>query len=286
VLLLTIASTSSAQFPWQKPPPRSNKAVADILGPTTEKEPSRDLNVVWVWGIDRTHAEGTHEFVKAKDLFVGLLKAVPRVTVDTARLFPAKSQWEKADLVVFYAQLQPLKKQDFDLMDGYLRRGGGLIVIHAAMISSGDEVAQRFGLAWDRKATRWGVLPIPSKVNTEIDHEIFRGFPESIELVDELYWNLGGDLNEITVLATSQAGPPFASKGPPTSDQLDGKSWPLFWTKQIGKGQVFGSIPGHNLFTFNDAYFRIILLRAMAWAMNESFDPFKPLVTKGIKLRP
>ena len=143
---------------------------------------------------------------------------------------------------------------------------------------------RRFGLAWDRKATRWGVLPVPSKVNTEIDHEIFRGFPESIELVDELYWNLGGDVNEITVLATSQAGPPGASKGPPTPDQLDGKSWPLFWTKKIGKGRVFGSLPGHNLFTFNDAYFRIILLRAVAWAMNESFDPFKPLVTKGIKL--
>lgn len=29
-----------------------------------------------------------------------------------------------------------------------------------------------------------------------------------------------------------------------------------------------------------DAYqFRIILLRAMAWTINESFDPFKPLVT-------
>ena len=28
-----------------------------------------------------------------------------------------------------------------------------------------------------------------------------------------------------------------------------------------------------------DPYFRIILLRAMAWAMQESFDPFKPLVT-------
>ncbi len=97
-----------------------------------------------------------------------------------------------------------------------------------AFASSGDDVTQRFGLAWDRKATRWGVLPIPSKVNTEIDHEIFRGFPESIELVDELYWNLGGDLNETTVLATSQAGTSIASKGPPTSNQLDGKSWPLF----------------------------------------------------------
>ena len=45
VLLLSISSTSHAQFPWQKPPPGSKKAVANILGPTTEKEPSRDLHI-------------------------------------------------------------------------------------------------------------------------------------------------------------------------------------------------------------------------------------------------
>jgi hypothetical protein len=49
---------------------------------------------------------------------------------------------------------------------------------------------------------------------------------------------------------------------------------------------VFGSIPGHNFFTFNDPYFRIILLRAMAWTMRESFDPFKPLVTARVHSGP
>ena len=50
------------------------------------------------------------------------------------------------------------------------------------------------------------------------------------------------------------------------------------WTTEVGRGRVFVSGVGHNYFTFNDPYFRIILLRAMAWTMNESFDPFKPLV--------
>ena len=284
VLLLTISATSSAQFPWQEPLTRSKAAIAEIVGPTTEKALSRDIDIVWVWSIDRDHPPGAHEFVKAMALFVDLLKTVPRVTIGTAKLFPTRSQWEKADLVVLYALLPPFEKQHFDLMDAYLRRGGGLILIHAAMISAGKDVAQRFGLAWDREATRWGALPRPLKVNKRADHEIFRGFPPEIDLVDELYWDLMGNLDEITVLATSQAGPANASNKPPTPDQLDGKSWPVFWTKQIGEGRVFGSFPGHNLFTFNDAYFRIILLRAMAWTMNEPFDPFKPLVTKGIKL--
>ena len=98
--------------------------------------------------------------------------------------------------------------------------------------------------------------------------------------MDEHYWALTGELDKITVLATSQAGPVRGSKGPPKPEELDGKEWPLFWTKEVGKGRVFGSIPGHNLFTFNDPYFRIVLLRAMAWTMRESFDPFKPLVTQ------
>ncbi len=51
------------------------------------------------------------------------------------------------------------------------------------------------------------------------------------------------------------------------------------WTKVVGRGKVFATNLGHNYFTFNDPYFRIILLRSMAWTMNESFDPFKPLVT-------
>jgi hypothetical protein len=59
----------------------------------------------------------------------------------------------------------------------------------------------------------------------------------------------------------------------------DGKAWPVMWTAEVGSGRVFVSGVGHNDFTFNDPYFRIILLRAMAWTMHESFDPFKPLVT-------
>jgi len=52
----------------------------------------------------------------------------------------------------------------------------------------------------------------------------------------------------------------------------------VIWTKETGKGKVFATVLGHNYFTFNDPYFRIILLRVIVWTMNESFDLFKPLV--------
>ncbi len=111
---------------------------------------------------------------------------------------------------------------------------------------------------------------------------IFERFPESFDLADEFYWRLKGDPAGVTTLVTAPAGPAIANKplpGPPKVEGLDGKQWPVMWTTEVGQGRVFCSGVGHNYFTFNDPYFRIILLRAMAWTMNESFDPFKPLVT-------
>ncbi|HIG27637.1 MAG TPA: ThuA domain-containing protein, partial [Verrucomicrobiales bacterium] len=149
----------------------------------------------------------------------------------------------------------------------------------------GPEVSKRFGLAWAGGKTKWGVLPVPSKVQPGSAHGIFKRFPKEITLVDEHYWGLGGNTHQITVLATSQAATVNGSKGPPKRGQWDGVEWPLFWTNELGEGRVFCSIPGHNLFTFNDPFFRIILLRGMAWAMREPFDPFIPIVTHNALLK-
>lgn len=282
--VLAMSFPASAQFPWQKPVPRSEEEVAKIVGPVTQKEPSRDLTIVWVWGIDKLHEKGTHEYAWVMDRYVNqLLPQVPRVTVIPSMYFPKKELWERADLVVFY--LWPREGWDYDSIDAHLERGGGLIFLHlSVMHGSGEQLAKRIGLAWDHRqgATKWGVLPTPlTLTDAGRKSPIFKGFPAKFDLADEFYWNLRGDPSEITVLATSPAGPAIANKplpGPPRIEELDGKEWPVMWTREVGRGRVFASVVGHNYFTFNDPYFRIILLRAMAWAMNESFDPFKPLV--------
>ena len=290
VLLLTISSTSSAQFPWQEPIPWSKKAVAKILGPITQKEPSRDLTIVWVWGVDKFHEKGTHEYAWIMDDYVNtLLPQVPRVTIIPSMYFPKKELWKKADLVVFYFWSR--EKWDYDLIDTYQKRGGGLIFIHMALMQgSGQELSKRIGMAWDTRngATKWGVLPTPvTLTDAALKSPIFKGFPKQFELTDEFYWHLRGDPTSIITLMTSPAGPAIANKAldrPPKTIDLDDKKWPVMWTKEVGRGKVFVTAAGHNYFTFNDPYFRIILLRAMAWTMNESFDPFKPLVMKDIKL--
>jgi type 1 glutamine amidotransferase len=264
---------------------RDPAEIKRIVGPVGAREPSRDLNIVWVWGIDKLHAKETHEYAWVMDRSVNvLLPQVPRVTVVPSMWFPQKELWEKADLVVFY--LWPGEKWDYDLVDAYQKRGGGLIVIHMALMQgSGEEWSKRIGLAWDlkRDGTKWVVLPRPVALTAAAKRSpIFERFPEKSDLADEFYWELRGDPARVTPLVTAPAGPAIANKprsGPPKAEDLDGKQWPVMWTTEVGRGRVFVSGVGHNYFTFNDPYFRTILLRAMAWTMNESFDPFKPLVT-------
>ena len=176
-----------------------------------------------------------------------------------------------------------------------LRRlsGGGLIFLHFAVFeSSGVELAKRIGLAWGRgpeapasEQTTSGFIVTSYLTPEGKNSNIFKGFPAKFDLHDELYWPLTGDQSEITVLATAQ-GPKgmgqadrYPQDGPLKPEEMDGKAWPVAWTKEVGEGKVFATILGHNFFAFNDPYFRIMLFRAMAWTMGEeSWDAFKPLV--------
>ena len=109
VLLFVLASfIAEAQHPWQRPVLRDRAEVERIMGEAKQKKPSRELRIIWVWDVDKNHAPGFHEYVKARDLVSGLLKRVPKVSVEAAHQFPSQQQWAKADLVVFYLQMQPM----------------------------------------------------------------------------------------------------------------------------------------------------------------------------------
>ena len=63
IVLATLLLTGQAfgQFPWQKPVNRDPAEFERIVGPIGQREPSRDLNIVWVWGIDKLHQKETHD---------------------------------------------------------------------------------------------------------------------------------------------------------------------------------------------------------------------------------
>jgi type 1 glutamine amidotransferase len=104
---------------------------------------------------------------------------------------------------------------------------------------------------------------------TNQNHPIMRNVP-TLDLLDESYWKLTGDVSRIELLATSKE---------------DGESTPQIWTYEPQGGRVFVSIPGHYSWTFDDPIFRIVVLRAIAWVAEEPIDRFNELVPLGARMK-
>ena len=92
-----------------------------------------------------------------------------------------------------------------------------------------------------------------------------------MRLLDEPYWPMIGDTTKIEVLATTAQ---------------EGREWPMMWTFTKGKGRVFGSILGHYAWTHDDPFFRIIVLRGIAWAAGEEAGRLEHLAEQGVEFRP
>ena len=303
---------------FEAPTPRSRAEVEAVLakapGPPAVDQ-LRSLHVVLLADV-KDHGPGAHDYplwqqrwtlllggrqaaedaVKQVNLFgpppeanaEETMSGAAKVKVTTAWKWPSKEQLKSADLIVMQCYRsggqtrRTWSDERIAELEAYLTRGGGFAVVHPATYTvrdlsqpGGDRVAALSGLAFDRSIiVRHG--PIKLRI-TASDHPICLGLPQTIDLIDEPYWPPVGDLSKVTVLATSD------ESVPKDSDKISPQ--PMYWTGQHGKGRIFACVPGHFTWTFDDAYFRILLLRGMAWAAGESPYRFDPLVMRGIPLK-
>ena len=289
------------------PKPRSRSEVKAVLAKAPKppaKRKLRDLNIVLV-AFKKDHGPDEHDYPlwqkRWKVLLGGkkageekqvnlygpppkgkenrVLAGAPKVQVSTAYGWPSKEQFKSANLIVMFCYVQ-WDEQQLEDLEEFLSRGGGFVILHpAVIIPSGknitDELTRLIGLAWEYDYTRWRHGPMDLKISAP-DHPICLGLPRTIHFLDEAYWPLKGDRSKITVLATSDE---TISKD---SDKT--KPEPMFYTYEHGKGRVFSCILGHYTWTFDDPYFRILLLRGMAWAAGESPYRFDRLVIRGVPL--
>jgi len=211
----------------------------------------------------------------------------PNVQLRTAWQWPSPEQLDAADLVVMQCYRaggtrRTWSPERIEQLEAFLARGGGFVAIHPATYTlrdlsqpGGDRIAALTGLAFDQSIlVRHG--PMTLRIAAP-EHPICLGLPAAFDLIDEPYWPPVGDLSKVTVLATSD------ESIPPGSGQVSPQ--PMFWTARHGRGRIFACVPGHFTFTFDDPYFRILLLRGMAWAAGGSPYRFDPLVLRGIPLR-
>ena len=308
VLLLVIVGPQLISNAWaaEPPKPRSRSEVEAVLA-KAPKPPARrklaELNVVLV-AFKKDHGENEHDYplwqkrwavllggkkagqAKQVNMYGPPLKGkkkglagAPKVNVSTANGWPSEEQFENADLIAFFCYVQ-WDKEKLAQAKQYLTRGGGFVIMHPAVIARNqkdleDKLAGLIGLAWKQGQTRWRHGHMDLKI-TAPDHPICAGLPGTIRVLDEPYWPLTGDLSKVTVLVTSDE---TISK-----DSKETKPEPMFYTREHGKGRVFTCILGHYTWTFDDPYFRIIMLRGMAWAAGESPYRFDPLVLRGVEL--
>lgn len=228
------------------------------------------------WGLLLGGAQTSPE--KAANLF-GSDRADPanaagaaNVQVQLAKQWPEPTQWDTADLIVAYCYLA-WNAERLEQAQRFLGRGGGLVVIHSATWtrpSPSAEVAAVLGVGGFQR-WRHGQLELDI---LQPSHPICAGLPSRITFDDEPYWPPTPVSSEgrVQVLAASQES--VETEGSAKAAQAQ------FWTFEREKGRVFGCVPGHYMWTFDDPYFRILLLRGMAWAAGESPYRFDPLVLR------
>jgi len=261
------------------PPPRTRAEVASLFSnapPAAPKSadaprpPPAPLRIVLVAG-PKDHGLNEHDYPDWQQRWSRLLALADGVTVETADGWPSAVQLARADAIVVFSANPEWKAARAPELDGYLARGGGLVLMHYA-INGRDavaEFAQRTGLAWRDGASRYrhGALDLAF---TKRDHPITRGLAfTSMHLYDESYWALEGDPQSIDVLATSLE---------------EGEPRPQLWTREAGRGRLFVSLLGHFRWTFDDPLYRALLLRAIAWSARQPVDRLLDLATVGARL--
>jgi putative heme-binding domain-containing protein len=265
----------------QPPPPRKRSEVEKALGkPSSDDADSKkaELRQLHVLLLDakKDHGPGEHDYPAWKKKWSGLFGKLPKVTVDTAYEWPTDEQLAKADVLICYFWNHDWSPARYRALDAYLKRGGGLVMIHSATIAdrAAEQLVARLGLAY-HPGLKFRHGPLDLKIEADDDEPITRGLARSIHFHDESYWPPLGDLKQVNVLATAVE---------------DGKPWPLVWTYEPdkdegGKGRVFCSVLGHYSWTFDDPLFRLLILRGAAWAAREPVERFDAMAVEGIQFR-
>jgi hypothetical protein len=279
----------------EPPPPRTRTEVEAVLGKDAGKLPAaeqakglRPLHIVLVAG-KKDHGKGEHDYPAWQAKWAPMLAKAPGVHVSTAFGRPDDKLWQSADVMVFYCWgPQFWDAESFKQLDPFLARGGGLVVMHSAVIGDADTqgLADRIGFAWDSKGTKYrhGAHDLnftnnwPPKSDA-LAHPITRGYRMPLHVVDEDYW---------PILAKSQPQPYAKGTELPkvvlatTSD--DGGEWPMLWTVEHGKGRVFCTMLGHYTWTLDDPLARALILRGIGWAAGEPVQRLEWLALDGVKL--
>jgi len=245
-------------------PAKRTRAEIDgvLVGAPNPPLAMRPLHVVLVSG-KKDHGLGEHDYPRWRQVWSRLFTLAEKTSISLAEDWPSAEQWQQADAVVFFRKgdWSAERAQDFD---AFLKRGGGATFIHWSL-EAGDQapaLAHRLGLASDRKQTKYRHGPLSLVFDT---HPIARNFTRA-DFTDEIYWNLvPSDKTPVQAFAQSD-------------------DHPQMWTQEpAGGGRIFVTLGGHYSWNFDDPLFRTLVLRGIAWSVQEPVDRFNNLIEAGLE---
>ncbi|MBM3870264.1 MAG: c-type cytochrome, partial [Verrucomicrobia bacterium] len=195
---------------------------------------------------------------------------------------PTAEQLAKTDVLVMFAQdggafpKGPLR----DGFEAFLRRGGGVVVLHTAAVPTksiedgSDYWKSVIGGSWVHGKTKWleGKLSFYYVNRT---HPISMG-TANFDIDDEIYYDLDMDAR-VTVLGAAYTPHMSESRrnqknaqpgaGKITVYDIQPQMWTFENQRDGGKPyRAFTSLLGHKFTTFNHLAYRAVLLRGIAWA--------------------
>ena len=266
---LIAAENTALDEKVQKPTPplRSRSEVERALSKQPASSNLRALSVVLV-ASKQDHGPGEHDYPVWQKQWHALLSQAPKLTVTNAWLWPSPEQFANASILVFYYWNHDWNAERFAQLDSFMDRGGGVVLLHSSSIadSNPEALAEHIGIAFQPKRSKYRHGELDLKLAAAPGHLLLNRLPRSIHFLDETYWPMVGETNKVEVLATAEE---------------EGQSWPMIWTINHGKGHLFGTVLGHYITTFDDPWFRMLILRAMAWSANEPASRLESLVTSG-----
>src|ERR1043165_1831306 len=231
---------------------------------------------VFIRGGKKSHGPGAHEHERFLKDWTKLLTD-RGMKVNGAMEFPTDEQLSGSDVLLMYAQDGGNVRADRrDALNSFLKRGGGMVVIHTASVSADSAHWKSIiGGSWVNGRTRWLEGPM-ALYYADGDHPITKG-ASNFDLDDEIYYDM--DLSsEIRVLAaayTPKRTARRANEGTTGNRASVYDIQPQMWTYEhtLEGGapyRAFVSIPGHLYTNFSRLNYRAILLRGISWVAHRS----------------
>ncbi len=243
--------------------------------PASAAEPLR----VFIRAGAKSHGPGAHDFPQFLKDWVPMLNE-RGAKAEGGLEFPTKEQLDRTDVLVLHAQEAgniKIGEERKNLME-FLKRGGGLVVIHAAAVSRDhDWFKGIIGGSWKFGQTKWLEAPL-SLYFTDRENPITRHI-SNFDLDDEIYYDMEM-LPEAKVLAAAYTPKAIDTGGKGNKEAQERAAeavakkkgvniydiQPQVWTYEKENYRAFTCIPGHWHKNFSHNGLRAMILRGIAWA--------------------